>query len=150
LAVASPIVRVLARPDERNNGEELPVIHNCPRATGAAEKVTVGDPEFASKIATSAIVGTVAPETPPEVADQLVVLVQTPVPPVTQYRLAPRLDKEKIIIRRMVVILFLKFLPDSIPENQEVDEETPLNDFTSPESGKKRIFNADTSLLRLI
>jgi hypothetical protein len=84
LAIASPIVNVLAAPDEKNVGEELPVIHNCPRATGAAENVTVGDPEFASKIATSAIVGTVAPEAPPEEADQFVVLVQTPEPPITQ------------------------------------------------------------------
>jgi len=46
--------------------------------------VTVPEPEFASNVAVSAEPGTDAPEAPPVVADQLVVLFQLPVPPVTQ------------------------------------------------------------------
>ena len=50
--------------------------------------VTVPAPEFAFSVAVSAEPGTDAPEAPPEVADQLVVLFQLPVPPVTQNRAA--------------------------------------------------------------
>jgi hypothetical protein len=53
-------------------------------------------------------------------------------------------------ISRMVVMLFLKLLLDSIHETRQVEEETPLKDLNIPDSGKKRIFNADIRLLRLI
>jgi hypothetical protein len=46
--------------------------------------VAVPAPEFASNKAASEVLGTDAPLAPPEVADQLVVLLQSPVPPVTQ------------------------------------------------------------------
>ena len=56
--------------------------------SGLMLSVTVPEPEDASSAAVSAEPGTDAPEAPPEVADQLVVLFQLPVPPVTQNRAA--------------------------------------------------------------
>lgn len=50
--------------------------------------VAVPEPDEASYVAVSAVLGTDAPEAPPVVADQLVVLFQLPVPPVTQNRAA--------------------------------------------------------------
>lgn len=52
-----------------------------------ASIVLVPDPEFPSKYTSFDTVGTDAPDDPPEVVDQLVVLLQFPVPPVTQYLL---------------------------------------------------------------
>ena len=46
------------------------------------------EPEEALNVAVSAEPGTDAPEAPPEVADQLEVSFQLPVPPVTQNRAA--------------------------------------------------------------
>ena len=54
--------------------------------TGAPVNVTVGEPELASIIASSVKLGATAPPEPPEVFDQLVVLVPLQVPlPSTQY-----------------------------------------------------------------
>jgi len=50
--------------------------------------VAVPAPDEASNNAASVEIGTLAPDAPPEVVDQLVVLFQSPVPPVTQYLLA--------------------------------------------------------------
>jgi hypothetical protein len=50
--------------------------------------VAVPAPDEALNVAVSAEPGTEAPEPPPEVADQLVVLLQLPVPPATQKRAA--------------------------------------------------------------
>ena len=52
--------------------------------------VAVPAPELALKAAVSALPGTDAPLAPPELADQLVVLLQFPVPPETQKRAAIR------------------------------------------------------------
>lgn len=51
---------------------------------GLMLSVAVPEPEEALNVAVSAEPGTDAPEAPPVVADQLVVLFQFPVPPVTQ------------------------------------------------------------------
>ena len=51
---------------------------------GLISSVTVPAPEDASNKAASELPGTDAPEAPPEVVAQLVVLFQLPVPPVTQ------------------------------------------------------------------
>ena len=56
--------------------------------SGLMSSVTVPEPELASNAAVSAEPGTEKPEAPPEVSDQLVVLFQLPVPPVTQNRAA--------------------------------------------------------------
>jgi hypothetical protein len=50
--------------------------------------VTAPEPEEALNVAVSAEPGTDAPDAPPLVADQLVVLFQFPSPPVTQNRAA--------------------------------------------------------------
>lgn len=50
--------------------------------------VAMPAPEDALKVAVSAEPGTDAPEPPPDVADQLVVLLQRPSPPATQNRFA--------------------------------------------------------------
>ena len=50
--------------------------------------VAVPAPDDALKVAVSAEPGTDAPDAPPVVADQLVVLLQFPVPPATQKRAA--------------------------------------------------------------
>jgi hypothetical protein len=84
----SPIVSVLTPPDDKNVTLIFPVIHSCASVPGSTGNVTVGEPDVALNIAKSALPGTDAPDTPPEVNDQLVVLVQTPVPPDTQYRVA--------------------------------------------------------------
>jgi hypothetical protein len=75
----------------------FPVTHNCPRVPGSAGKVTTGEPEAALNIARSALPGTEAPEAPPDVADQFVVLFQAPVPPVTQYRVAANVLRAKAL-----------------------------------------------------
>ena len=51
---------------------------------GRLEKVTFGEPEFASNIARSVLPGTEEPPPPPDVVDQFELLVHTPLPPVTQ------------------------------------------------------------------
>jgi hypothetical protein len=56
--------------------------------SGLISSVTVPEPELAFSVAVSAVLGTDAPEAPPEDVDQLVVLFQSPVPPVTQNRFA--------------------------------------------------------------
>jgi hypothetical protein len=56
--------------------------------SGLMSSVTEPAPEEASNITSSIVLGTGAPETPPESKDQLVVLFQLPVPPVTQYLFA--------------------------------------------------------------
>jgi hypothetical protein len=85
-AILSPMVSVLTPPDETNVTLIFPVIHNCASVPGRNGKVTVGEPDAALNIARSALPGTDAPGAPPDVNDQFVVLVQTPVPPDTQYR----------------------------------------------------------------
>jgi hypothetical protein len=52
--------------------------------SGLMSSVTVSEPEDASNVAVSPEPGTDAPEAPPEDVDQLEVLFQLPVPPVTQ------------------------------------------------------------------
>ena len=56
--------------------------------SGLISSVTVPEPEDASNVAVSLEPGTDAPERLPESKDQLVVLFQSPVPPVTQNRAA--------------------------------------------------------------
>ena len=61
--------------------------------------VAVPDPEEALNVTVSPEPGTDAPEPPPDVADQLVVLLQFPLPPATQNRFAmitPQDQKEHL------------------------------------------------------
>jgi hypothetical protein len=64
-----------------------PVIVNV-WIVGLMSNVAITAPELASNVAVSADPGTDAPDAPPVVADQLVVLLQFPVPPATQKRAA--------------------------------------------------------------
>jgi len=63
----------------------LSVIHNCEIVELTVLYKTVGEPELASKMTKFVLSGTVAPDIPPEFNDQLDVLFQLPLPPVTQY-----------------------------------------------------------------